>query len=66
MDVDAITRKGRGKGGKSKGKGKGSKDKEKGNSKGKEGERSAIRKLLRTLANGSIDKRIVGRDMESL
>ena len=50
-DVDAMTRKGKGNGGKSKGKGKGGKDKEKGNSKGKdrEGAMSAIRRLLRTL-----------------
>ena len=52
MDVDAMTRKGKDKGGKSKGKGKGGKDKEKGTSKGKDTEkkeRSAIRMLLRTL-----------------
>ena len=39
MDVDAMTRKGNGKGGKSKGKGKGGKDKEKGSSKSKDTEK---------------------------
>ena len=39
MDVDAMTRKDKGKGGKNKGKDKGSKDKEKGNSKGKDTEK---------------------------
>ena len=58
MDVDAMTRKGKGKGGKSKGKGKGGKDKEKGHSKGKDTEKDIA-------VNGRIDKRIVGRSMES-
>ena len=42
MDVEAMTRKGKGKGGKSKGKIKGGKDKEKGNSKGKDTEKEKV------------------------
>ena len=42
MEVDAMTRKGKGKGGKTKGKSKGGKDKEKGSSKGKDTEKEKV------------------------
>ena len=64
-----MTRRGNGKGGKSKGKGKGSKEKEKGISKGKGTEKEKkecdSKVTADIVASGSIDKRIVGRDMES-